>query len=169
SNDENIHFAHTTDGRRAVLAHYEAKDTKDTVILISHFDTVGIEDFGEYKNDAFNIDKITEIFKSDHTYLNEDAIKDIETDDYYFGRGSMDMKPGLMLHMSLIEKAALENWDINLVLITVPDEEVGSKGMLTAVKKLNDIRKEKNLNILLHLNSEPTFQQAPGSNTHYVY
>src|SRR5699024_17414 len=30
-------------------------------------------------------------------------------------------------------------------------------------------RKEKNLNILLHLNSEPTFQQAPGSNTHYVY
>ena len=32
SNEENIYFAYTTDGRRAVLAHYEAKDTKDTVI-----------------------------------------------------------------------------------------------------------------------------------------
>lgn len=169
SNEENIYFAYTTDDRRAVLAHYESNNTKDTVVLISHFDTVGIEDFGDYKNDAFNIDKITEIFKSDRTYLNEDAVKDIETDNYYFGRGSMDMKPGLMLHMTLIEKAAIENWNINLILITVPDEEVGSKGMRAAVKKLNDIRKEKDLNIVLHLNSEPTFQQAPGSNTHYIY
>ena len=76
SNEENIHFAYTTDDRRAVLAHYESNNTKDTVVLISHFDTVGIEDFGDYKNDAFNIDKITEIFKSCLLYTS-DAADDI--------------------------------------------------------------------------------------------
>ena len=169
THSDHIYFAHTEDDRRAVLAHYAGNENNDTVVLISHFDTVGIDDFGEYKQHAFNMDKITDIFKSDHTYLNDDAVSDIKTGHYYFGRGSMDMKPGLMLHMSLIEKAALENWDVNLLLVTVPDEEVGSKGMLAAVKKINEIRKEKDLNIVLHLNSEPTFQQAPGNNTHYVY
>src|SRR5699024_6332572 len=68
SNEENIYFAYTTDDRRAVLAHYESNNTKDTDVFISHFDTVGIVDFGDYKNDVLNIDINTVISKSDRTY-----------------------------------------------------------------------------------------------------
>ncbi len=46
----------------------------------------------------------------------------------------MDMKMGLALHMHLIENAAAEDWPINLLLMTVPDEEVDSAGMRAAVE-----------------------------------
>ena len=81
----------------------------------------------------------------------------------------MDMKPGLMIHMSMIEKAIQESWDINIIVVSVPDEEVESKGMHAAVQKLNQIRKEDHLDIALHLNSEPTFSQAENDPNHYVY
>ena len=51
----------------------------------------------------------------------------------------MDMKAGLMLHLSLIELATVEQWDINLVLITVPDEEVNSSGMRKVCIKIGRI------------------------------
>ena len=70
------------------------------------------------------------------------------------------MKAGLMLHMSLIELASIEQWDINLILVTVPDEEVNSSGMRKAVEKLAELKANYDLDIQLHLNSEPTFQQA---------
>ncbi|CAD2076090.1 M20/M25/M40 family metallo-hydrolase [Phocicoccus pinnipedialis] len=166
---DRIQFAHTDDDRRALIAHYEGKTSKDTIVLISHFDTVGVDDYAEYKEYAFDTDKITEHFKKDNSYLDNDAIKDLNSNEYLFGRGVMDMKPGLMLHMSLIEKAIIEEWDINLVLVTVPDEEVGSKGMLAAIDTLKELKERKNLNIRLHLNSEPTFQQEGSDTNHYVY
>ncbi|UXV31493.1 M20/M25/M40 family metallo-hydrolase [Mammaliicoccus sciuri] len=159
----------TGDGRHAVLAYYKAPQSKKTLVCISHFDTVGIDDYSEYKDDAFDMDKITEKFRQDMKYLTPDAKKDIQTHNYLFGRGSMDMKPGLMIHMSLIEKAIQESWDINIIVVSVPDEEVESKGMHAAVQRLNQIRKEDHLDIALHLNSEPTFSQAENDPNHYVY
>ncbi|CAD2076938.1 hypothetical protein GCM10007358_03680 [Phocicoccus schoeneichii] len=164
-----IHFAHTDDNRRALIAHYEGVKNKDTIVLINHFDTVGVDDYAEYKNLAFDADKITERFKKNNAYLDPDAIEDLNSSEYLFGRGVMDMKAGLMLHISLIEKAIIEEWDINLILVTVPDEEVGSKGMLAAIEVLKTLKEEKDLNIRLHLNSEPTFQQEGSDTNHYVY
>lgn len=79
------------------------------------------------------------------------------------------MKAGLMLHMSLIELASIEQWDINLILVTVPDEEVNSSGMRKAVEKLAELKANYDLDIQLHLNSEPTFQQATSDEKHYIY
>ncbi|MBW1225688.1 hypothetical protein KYD80_26130, partial [Escherichia coli] len=56
-----------------------------------------------------------------------------------------------------------------LVLITVPDEEVNSQGMLAAVNYLDKLRLQYDLDIKLHLNSEPTFQQASHDHNHYYY
>ncbi len=159
----------TGDGRHAVLAYYKAPKTKKTLVCISHFDTVGVDDYSEYKEAAFDMDHITEIFRIDDKYLTPDGKEDIHSGNYLFGRGSMDMKPGLMIHMSLIEKAIQKAWDINIIVISVPDEEVESKGMHKAVERLNQIRKEDNLEIVLHLNSEPTFSQAEKDSNHYVY
>lgn len=46
-----------------------------TLVCISHFDTVGIDDYSEYKDDAFDMDKITEKFRQDTKYLTPDAKK----------------------------------------------------------------------------------------------
>ncbi len=81
----------------------------------------------------------------------------------------MDMKAGLMLHLSLIEQASIEAWDINLILVTVPDEEVNSSGMRKAVETIARLKQQHQLDIQLHLNSEPTFQQASADEHHYIY
>ena len=57
---------------------------------------------------------------------------DLKSGDYLFGRGTMDMKMGLALHLHLLEIASSEKWPINLMLLTVPDEEVNSAGMRAA-------------------------------------
>jgi arginine utilization protein RocB len=71
--------------------------------------------------------------------------------------------------MGLIEKATAENWPINLILLTVPDEEVNSSGMRAAVLKLNDLRNEHDLTYKLFLNGEPVFSQEPGDPNFYIY
>lgn len=166
---DQLYLVDTEDHKQAVLAYYKAPSSKKTITLISHYDTVGIEDFSDYQESATDMDRITEIFREDPSYLTENAIKDLESGKYLFGRGSMDMKPGLMLHMSLVEKAIAEQWDINLIIMTVPDEEVNSSGMRAAVAFLSELKEKENLEIALHLNSEPTFQQETGDSNHYVY
>ncbi|MBI5974328.1 M20/M25/M40 family metallo-hydrolase [Staphylococcus canis] len=166
---DHIQLVSTQDQRQAVVAFYQAPRSKQTITLISHFDTVDVEDYGQHHSHAFDIDKITQTFQEAPHYLDQDGQKDLASGLYLFGRGVMDMKAGLMLHMALIEQATLEQWDINLVLMTVSDEEVNSQGMLAAVSYLDQLRKEHQLEIALHLNSEPTFQQESHDDNHYYY
>lgn len=165
---EQIHLVPTDDGRHAVVALYLGATSHKAVTCISHFDTVGIEDFGLYQSEAFDMDRLTATFQGHVEDFDKEVQVDIQSGQYLFGRGSMDMKPGLMLHMSLIEKAIIEQWDINLILMTVPDEEVTSKGMHAAVAHLDELCQQHQLDIVLHLNSEPTFQQQ-GNDIHYFY
>ncbi|UXR71443.1 M20/M25/M40 family metallo-hydrolase [Staphylococcus sp. IVB6240] len=166
---EYIHQVPTVDDRHAVIARYHSAKATQTVTLISHFDTVGIDDYGPYQKYAFDMDQLTKTFQEDMRYLDDMSKEDLLSGQYLFGRGAMDMKPGLMLHMSLIEQAILEEWDVNLILMTVPDEEVTSKGMHAAVAYLDELCTQHDLSIALHLNSEPTFQQAHHDTNHYHY
>ncbi|WP_086428056.1 M20/M25/M40 family metallo-hydrolase [Staphylococcus cornubiensis] len=168
SHPEQIHLVPTQEGRHAVVALYQGATSQKAITCISHFDTVGIEDFGLFQSEAFDMDALTATFKAHLNDFDDEVQEDIQSGQYLFGRGSMDMKPGLMLHMSLIEKAILEAWDINLILMTVPDEEVTSKGMHAAVAYLDTLCQQHHLEIALHLNSEPTFQQQ-GNDIHYFY
>ena len=56
-----------------------------------------------------------------------------------------------------------------LILVTVPDEEVNSSGMRKAIHIIAEYQQQYDLDIQLHLNSEPTFQQLDNDLTHYVY
>src|SRR5699024_10402412 len=107
-------------------------------------------------------------FQQNKGYLDEDAVNDLISGDYLFGRGTMDMKAGLMLHLSLIELASVEAWDINLILVTVPDEEVHSSGMRKAVEKLAALKTDYHIDNKLHINSETTLQQTATDDQHYI-
>lgn len=159
----------TGDGRFAVTAIYKHPQATDTVVLLSHYDTVEISEYGALGPLACSPDELTAKLLESPSELPDSARNDLITGNYLFGRGTMDMKMGLALHMQLIEKASNEEWPINLILTTVPDEEVNSAGMRAVVPKLVEIREEFGFNYILYLNSEPSFTQSPGDIKEYVY
>ncbi|WP_106497253.1 M20/M25/M40 family metallo-hydrolase [Lentibacillus sp. Marseille-P4043] len=157
------------DGRRLLTAFVKKGNTKETVILLSHFDVVGVEDYGSLENLAFHPKELTKEMERIKDELPEQVRQDIITGDWLFGRGSMDMKAGLSLHLSMIEKAIDDEFDGNILLLTVPDEEVNSHGMLTALPVLNQLKKEENITYNACLNGEPMFSKYPGDDHYYVY
>lgn len=164
-----IKFFDAGKGRNAFTALYKTEKTTDTVVLISHFDTVFVEEYGPIQEYAFAPDKLTEMLKSNIDMLPLEAGEDLLTGEYLFGRGTMDMKMGLALHMHIIEQAIHGDWPVNILLVTVPDEEVISSGMRAAVPGIVEIQQTMGLNIKLFLNSEPSFTQSPLDETHYIY
>ena len=169
-NSSHIHFHDAGKGRNAVTALYNSGVTKKTIVLISHFDTVHTEEFGGGLEDlAFQPGLLTEELKRRISDLPEDAQEDLASDEYLFGRGTMDMKMGIALHLHLLERASVEKWPINLLLLTVPDEEVNSSGMRAAAKGLVEIKDKYGLDYELFLNSEPSFTQKPQDPNYYIY
>ena len=108
-------------GRQTVTALYKHPEATETVVLISHFDTVHTEEYGVLEPLAFNPEELTQKLHEHKDELPEAARVDLETGKYLFGRGTMDMKMGLTLHMAMIEKATKEQWPLNLILTAVPD------------------------------------------------
>src|SRR5699024_12098067 len=76
---------------------------------------------------------------------------------------------GLALHMHIMEIASTENCPINLLLVTVPDEEVASGGMRAVVKDLVKLHEKQQLKYSLFLNSEPRYTQHPQDENYYIY
>ncbi|MGM0941146.1 MAG: M20/M25/M40 family metallo-hydrolase [Bacillota bacterium] len=158
------------DGRRLLTAFVKSKNETDkTIILLSHFDVVDVEDFGSLQNLAFHPKALTKELYKQKERLSKAVQQDMETGDWLFGRGTMDMKAGLTVHLSMLEKAIDGEFDGNILLLTVPDEEVNSKGMLTALPILHEWKEKQKLTYLACLNGEPMFSKYPGDEAYYVY
>ena len=164
-----IHLTPAGEGRFSVTALYQTAETARTIVLMSHYDTVHIEEYGDVKNLAFRPEALTNALKLQKESFSPEVQCDIESGDYLFGRGIMDMKMGLALHMRLLEKAIIEAWPINLMLVTVPDEEVNSTGMRTVVPSIVQQKEQYQLDISLFLNGEPSFSKQPGDEQYYIY
>jgi arginine utilization protein RocB len=156
-------------GRKFLTGLYKNSDAMETIVLLSHFDTVNTEEYGDLEEYAYQPEILTKLLLNRIDELNGDAQRDLKSGEYLFGRGTMDMKMGLAMHMGLLEKASVEKWPINLLLLTVPDEEVNSSGMRAAVTKLLELKDKHNLSYKLFLNGEPVFTQEPGDRNFYVY
>lgn len=169
ANPSNVNLHDAKLGRHVVTGLYKHPGATDTIVLISHFDTVNTEEYGHLEPLAIQPEELTKALAESKDELPNEARLDLESGNYLFGRGTMDMKMGLALHMHLIEKASNEKWPINLLLVTVPDEEVNSDGMRAAVPELVRFQKEYDLTYKLFLNSEPSFSQKPGDPNYYIY
>ncbi|MCE4955695.1 M20/M25/M40 family metallo-hydrolase [Macrococcoides caseolyticum] len=167
--DSHIQLIETNDHKNALAAIYRSHETDDTVILMSHYDTVDTNDFGHFEDKAFDCDALTAEFKKNIHEFDDYHQHDIASNRYLFGRGVMDMKSGLMMHMSILEKAISESWPLNIILLTVPDEEVNSSGMRSAVVELSDYITQEALNLKLIMNGEPAFSQKPHDEHYYIY
>lgn len=169
ANPDHVRANPTEDGRHFVTALVKKEGVRDTVILVSHFDVVDVEDYGAWMKHAFDPKTLTPLFLQNQADMPADVQQDIRTGNWLFGRGTMDMKCGLTLHMSMIEQAIAGEFDGNILLLTVPDEEVNSVGMRAAVPALLKIAEEFDLSYTTVLNSEPMFTRYPGDTNTYLY
>lgn len=169
TNPEHLVLGDAGLGRTFLAALTKHPRATKTIVLISHFDTVGIDEYGELAPFAFQPDQLEVALGNHLDSLSEDAKSDYVSGDYLWGRGTMDMKCGLALHMGLMEKALHEDWPINLILLTVPDEEVNSAGMRAAVELLADWEDTKELDYSMFLNGEPVFSMNPTDTAYKVY
>lgn len=155
-------------GRSYVAALVKGRG-QGTVILLSHFDVVDVEDFRGLRSLAFDPVSYTKALAPQS--LPPEAARDLQSGRYLFGRGVMDMKAGLALHLSLLERcsAKAEALPGSILLLTVPDEESSSAGMIGAVPFLNRLAEQEGLRYLAVINSEPSFPRFAGDENQYLY
>lgn len=128
----------------------------DAVVLVHHYDVVGIEDFKNLKGLAFSPDELREALCSSIDMFDEDVQKDLRENTFTFGRGSADMKGGGSIQYMLLEEySKMEDFKGTVIVIGVPDEENLSAGMRAAVKLLAELKKKYNFNYRIMMNSEP--------------
>ncbi|MBS4535005.1 M20/M25/M40 family metallo-hydrolase [Clostridium sp. D2Q-14] len=129
---------------------------EDTVVLIHHNDTVGIEDFKGFKSYAYEPKKLEKELINYRENLSRKAEEDLLSGNYIFGRGTADMKAGGSIQLALLKRySTVENFKGNVLVLSVPDEENLSAGMRSAVLLLDKLRKDYNLDYKLMINSEP--------------
>lgn len=168
-----IEVPNDTLGRKSVLALLRGKkgNSKKTVVLIGHTDTVGISDYGNLKEYAHKPYELTEKFKEIKDTLPEEVRKDLESGEYLFGRGLFDMKTGDAIIMALMEEISkdIENFEGNLIFAAVCDEEGNSSGMLSVVPELIKIQKKEGFEYLALLDTDYMTSEFEGDENKYVY
>lgn len=155
--------------RALVIALLRGNGTSpETVVLLSHYDVVGTSGYGNLEEYAYRPLELAEKMKA--TELPADAARDLGSGDYLFGRGVLDMKYGIALHIELIRvfSARRDALPGNILLLSVPDEEADSLGMRAAVSELLRLKSE-GLNLTAVISSEPQFPRFPGDDTKYIY
>jgi arginine utilization protein RocB len=84
--------------------------------------------------------------------------EELESNKWIIGRGTADMKGGTALQLGVLEHfSKLSDCDCSILYLSVPDEETLSKGMLSAVNLMDELKEEHQLNYEIMINSEPYF------------
>ncbi len=153
-------------GRYVVTALLKGKGDK-TVILFGHHDIVDYDGYGNYKDLALDPIKLTESLDPD--ILPEDARRDLLSGEWLFGRGTMDMKCGIALEIALVEEIShgMDDFEGNIIFLSVPDEENNSAGMLAAIPMINRLKEKYGLDCLSYVITEP--QQSKVANVFPLY
>lgn len=145
-------------------------DSHRTVILIGHIDTVGVDDFGTIREYAFKCEELPAKLRETFV-LPQEVIDDIESGEYLFGRGALDMKSGVAGHMYLIKYFSEhpEELNGNLIAIAECDEEDNSKGIITALDELAELKEKEGFEYVACINADYSTNYAPGDENRYIY
>lgn len=171
---EYLKYVYTKDdalSRKSVLAILKGKKTnsKKALVLIGHTDTVGISDYGILSDYATRPLELAE--KLRELSLPKDALSDLNTGDYLFGRGIFDMKCGTSTLISIVEHLSKnpQEFDGNLIFAAVCDEEGGSKGMLAVVEELVSLQEKEGFEYLAVLDTDYSAPRFERDETRYIY
>lgn len=156
--------------RRSVFAYLESETPSNrTILLHAHSDTVTIEDFGSLQDFANKPHELKEKLKEIN--LSEDVKNDLDSDDWMFGRGALDMKSGMAAHLSVLTYLS-ENRDQfsgNILFMANPIEETTHGGIIDALPELERVKKESNLDYICALNTDFVGPLYKGDENRYIY
>ncbi|MBT4089031.1 MAG: M20/M25/M40 family metallo-hydrolase [Calditrichaeota bacterium] len=156
--------------RNCVFAYVQGSSTKsNTVILLSHYDTVDIDGYGELADFAF--DPLVLKKKMKHIKFNRDVENDLNSEDWLFGRGVVDMKSGIAQNIWALKQFSTDPDALNgnILFISTPDEEAMGQGSLAAAMRLIQFKAEKDLDFVGLINTDYTAPLYPGDPDHYIY
>ncbi|MBT2662099.1 M20/M25/M40 family metallo-hydrolase [Bacillus sp. ISL-45] len=140
-----------------------------TVILMGHLDTVGIDDFTQLADVAFDPDQLIVELKKEKLpqLVNEHA----HSGEWMFGRGVLDMKSGVASNLYLLKYFSEhpEELDGNIVFLAECDEEDSSYGILSAVKDLKSWKDEHGFEYVAAVNSDFVSPRFSGDKNRYIY
>ncbi len=124
-----------------------------TVLLTGHYDVVGVADYGDLAAQAFSPAALAARLGSSLSPEHDaPVLADLESGDFMFGRGSLDMKSGLAAGLAVLEAWAASGNAGNLLFAAVPDEEENSHGMRSLVRQLPEIERRCGLEIVAAVN-----------------
>lgn len=147
----------------------EKGNSSKTVILHAHCDTVTVNDYGEYKHLAFDPFQLAEQFQK--LNVSEEVKDDLASGDWLFGRGSLDMKSGIAVHLWIVNYlservSAIEG---NLLFMINPVEETTHGGVIAAVEELTRLKSEMQLDLVTAINTDFVGPLYAGDQTKYLY
>lgn len=138
------------------------------VILLGHLDTVDVQDYGDARDLATDPDRLPEALK--HMGVSDQVLADLESGDYMFGRGALDMKSGVAAHMQIIKYFSEHPDQLcgSLIAVSECDEEGNSAGIFSALQVLADLKQELGLEYIACINSDYSTTD-PGDPQRYIY
>jgi len=158
-------------GRFSVVASLKGEKcaSDQTVVMIGHTDTVGISDYGDLKELAIQPDKLMEALKN--ITISKDARNDLESGDWLFGRGVLDMKCGVAIIIAIMEHISrdIKNFEGNIIFAAVGDEEGNSGGMLSFVHELIQRQEKEGYDYLAVIDTDYTAPRYENDHNRYIY
>jgi arginine utilization protein RocB len=147
----------------------ETTYTNETIILMGHMDTVGTGDYGIWQKYATDPDKLKEIYQNGN--VPEEIKEHAASNDWMFGRGSLDMKSGVASHLYLLKHFSEHPAELrgNIMLVIECDEEDSSNGIRSALKDLKRLREREGFEYIAAINSDYTSPRYQGDDQRYVY
>jgi arginine utilization protein RocB len=146
-----------------------ARPTTKTILFIAHFDVVDVSIYGSLKPLAFDPPALERAMAD--VELPPKAKKDLESGQYLFGRGAMDMKAGLALELDLIEEFSNQTnrYDVNIAVLAIGDEENNNGGMRIGARFMKQAAKELRLDVACVVNTEPSDAGKSGTEQQMIF
>ena len=125
--------------RYSTIAYVKGKGSR-TIIMMGHTDTVDVRDYGRIARLATDTVRLPQALK-DNFDLPKEVLQDIDSGNYLFGRGALDMKAGVAAYMTVLEHFAKrpEELNGNLLFLCECDEEGNSRGVIKALDVIKEI------------------------------
>lgn len=153
--------------RYSVLALIKKPGITETVLGIGHFDTVAIEDYGILKPFANSPDELA--IQLSNISNDPQVLSDLDDPDYLFGRGTLDMKSGVAIWLTLLSELSVQDTGKNLLVCFVCDEEGNSKGMIDSLPHIKQMMADFQLDIQAAIDTDYTSLQYVNDDRRFIY
>ncbi|WNF38559.1 M20/M25/M40 family metallo-hydrolase [Bacillaceae bacterium IKA-2] len=157
-------------GRKNIFAFLKGNvKSKTTVLFHAHIDTVGVDDFGGKKEDAFQPDILKAQFAKQD--INQELKQAALSNEWMFGRGSVDMKSGIAVHLANLMHFSeqVDQLKGNILVMFNPVEENEHTGVIKSVEELLRLKDQENYEFVLGINTDFITSLYEGDTNKYIY